>query len=164
MVPIQRNTRTRANHHSLSDDALLEMFHLYNATSQDQLAPHRLHNYLKAFKLYKQIILGKIAHGKVFYHLAQMYEKGEGVPQNEKKALDCYKGVVQHSPTTQWIYINALNKLIYAYETGCGVPQDTQKALEYKSKLQTSKSEVMGTLLRLYLKKGAPKTPKKISY
>ncbi|WP_120945914.1 MULTISPECIES: SEL1-like repeat protein [Helicobacter] len=161
----QHSNRTRANHHSLSDDALLDMFNRYNATSCDQLAPHKLQGYFKAFKFYKQILLGHCAQGKAFYRLAQMYERGEGVCQDERKALDCYEGIVQHSPITQWIYINALNKLIYAYETGAwGMPQDTQKALEYKTKLQESKAAMMGATLRLYFKKRAPKKAKKISY
>ncbi|GMB91831.1 SEL1-like repeat protein [Helicobacter ailurogastricus] len=156
---------------NLSDAALLEMFNAYNGCGKRQvgasktcLSPHSVHDYLRAFSLYKQIVFGHCRNGQVFHRLAQMYEKGQGVSQDMQKALSCYQGVVQVAVKTQWIYIHALTKLIAAYEMGDGVVKDTQKALHYQSKLEEAKLEVTKSYLRLYLKKPNPKAKRRLSF
>ncbi|WP_163499296.1 SEL1-like repeat protein [Helicobacter suis] len=153
---------------NLSDAALLEMFNAYNGCGKRHtrgrvFSPHNVQDYLKAFCLYKQIILGDWRNGQVFYRLAQMYERGQGVAQDEQKALSCYEGIIQVAFKTQWIYIHALNKLIGAYEMGNGVARDVQKALYYQNKLKEAKLEITKAYLHLYLKKTLSKTGRKLS-
>ncbi|BEG57941.1 hypothetical protein NHP21005_16290 [Helicobacter sp. NHP21005] len=157
---------------NLSDAALLELFNAYNGCGKRQavglasvrFCPHSVQDYLRAFSLYKQIVLGHCRNGQVFHRLAQMYEKGQGVAKDMQKALSCYQGVVQVGVKTQWIYIHALTKLIAAYEMGDGVDQDTQKALHYQSKLSEAKLEVTKSYLRLYLKKPNPRAKRRLSF
>lgn len=68
----------------LSDDALLDLFNQYNGELCG--APHMVQEYLTAFEYFCKIARKENDFGYEFYALGRMYELGQGVAQDRKKA------------------------------------------------------------------------------
>lgn len=64
----------------------------------------------------------------LFNNLGHLYQKGIGVPQSYKKAIEYYKlGAEKGESYSQY-------QLGYLYEMGYGIPKSTEKAIEWYQK------------------------------
>ncbi len=62
--------------------------------------------------------------------IADMYEKGYGVPQNHTKAFQHYKFTAERG------FKRGMQKLVHYYENGLGVRKNLQKAQIWKERIE----------------------------
>jgi uncharacterized protein len=99
-----------------------------NKTSSSQLlqqASEALNNkeYQKAFEILKP--LADQGNSKAQFELGVMYEKGQGVPQDDKEAVKWYRLAAEQG------FASAQFNLGVMYAKGQGVPQDDKEAVKW---------------------------------
>ena len=73
-------------------------------------------------------ILAEQGNASAQFNLGKMYEFGQGVPQDDAKAVEWYRKAAEQG------YASAQKNLGVMYEFGQGVPQDDTKAVEWYRK------------------------------
>ena len=91
------------------------------------------------------------------FNLAIMYENGDGVPQDNQKAVEWYRKAAEQG------HANAQLNLGFMYEKSYGVPQDKQKAVEwYRKAAEQGHATAQYNLAIMYKKgEGVPQDKKK---
>ena len=120
------------------------------ADFQDGMEAYKSGNYMYAFDEFRPLALGGDAAAQ--YRLAVMYEKGQGVPQDDQQAVSWYlKAAVQDDTRAQFA-------LAERYANGWGVPQNIKQATTwYIEAAEHGSSKAQYTVGLMYAKgEGVP--------
>ncbi len=90
------------------------------------LKAYQARDYATALKEWEP--LAEQGHTSAQYNLGRMYEKGEGVPQNYKQAVNWYLKAAKQGNTKVWSPLSTF------YALGLGVNQDDSKAIFWQRK------------------------------
>ena len=94
-----------------------------SADFQKGLTAYKSKDYATALREWKP--LAKQGDADAQYYLGAMYDKGQGVPQNDKTAVKWFKLAAEQG------YADAQNYLGVMYEDGEGVPQNHKTAVKW---------------------------------